>query len=332
MCGSRSPSRGQRLDRPAEQRRGPRRRRTRTSASNSTCIPRQIPSTGSPARGALDDDLVEAELARARASPRRTRPTPGTIDPVGAEDRRRVAGDHGAAADALDGLLDRAAVAHPVVDDGDRRARQRPLGARDAGLLGVDRRRLAQRAGERLEQRLDHVVGVRARLALEVERDLRVGGRRRGRTPRPARGRSCRSRRPGSRPPRPGTGGRRRRSRRRPGPRPSGRRRGRSGGSRARSPSAVSSACPRQMPASSTVWWAPVSRSPSARSSRSRWPWRASRSSMWSKNPTPVTRAPAPVPPRASSRSIFVSAVWRWMPARRFMRRPFSRPWKQRGP
>ena len=52
------------------------------------------------------------------------------------------------------------------------------------------------------------------------------------------------------------------RSRRSPAPRPSAPRRGRSGGCRMRSPSATSSAWPRAMPTSSTVWWAPVSRSP----------------------------------------------------------------------
>ena len=56
----------------------------------------------------------------------------------------------------------------------------------------------------------------------------------------------------------------------------------------ARSPSASSSAWPSASPVSSTVWCAPVSRSPSTRTSRSSRPWRATASSRWSKKPTPV--------------------------------------------
>ena len=41
------------------------------------------------------------------------------------------------------------------------------------------------------------------------------------------------------------------------------------------------------MPTSSTVWWAPVSRSPVASTRKPRRPWRPSSSSMWSKKPTP---------------------------------------------
>ena len=59
----------------------------------------------------------------------------------------------------------------------------------------------------------------------------------------------------------------------------------------ARSPSASSSACPKTMPTSSTVWWAPVSRSPLASTRRPSRAWRATRSSMWSRKPTPVAES-----------------------------------------
>ena len=72
--------------------------------------------------------------------------------------------------------------------------RQRPLRRRHAGLRRVDRDRGAQRAGERLERRLDHVVGVRAGLDRRRAASARARRRPRGRTPRPARGRSRRCR------------------------------------------------------------------------------------------------------------------------------------------
>src|SRR6516165_4029167 len=65
---------------------------------------------------------------------------------------------------------------------------------------------------------------------------------------------------------------------------------------RERSPRIPSSAWPSTIAVSSAVWWPPVCRSPLTLTSRSIRPWRASRSSMWSKKPTPVSRAPAPVP------------------------------------
>src|SRR5829696_9089624 len=64
------------------------------------------------------------------------------------------------------------------------------------------------------------------------------------------------------------------------------------------------------MPTSSTVWWAPVSRSPLASTRRPSRPWRASRSSMWSRKPTPVAALASP-PSRLSSSLIRVSAVLR---------------------
>src|SRR6187397_100904 len=64
------------------------------------------------------------------------------------------------------------------------------------------------------------------------------------------------------------------------------------------------------MPTSSTVWCAPVSRSPLASTHRPSLPWRASRSSMWSRKPTPVCALASP-PSRSSESSICVSAVLR---------------------
>src|SRR4051794_14049907 len=86
----------------------------------------------------------------------------------------------------------------------------------------------------------------------------------------------------------------------------------------ARSPSASSSAWPSTIPTSSTVWWAPVSRSPLASTFSPRRPWRASRSSMWSRKPTPVRAALSP-PSRSSRSSICVSAVLRFLAAVRLL-------------
>ena len=105
--------------------------------------------------------------------------------------------------------------------------------------------------------------------------------------------------------------GRRCRWRIRRAPRPSAPGRSRSGGCPARSASASSSAWPRQMPTSSVVWCAPVSRSPLASTSRPSLPWRASSSSMWSRNPTPVETCASP-PSRSSRKLTSVSLVSRF--------------------
>src|SRR5947207_7165517 len=65
------------------------------------------------------------------------------------------------------------------------------------------------------------------------------------------------------------------------------------------------------MPTSSTVWCASTRKSPCAATSRSIRPWRDSRSSMWSKKPTPVWTDAAPRPSRLSESSTFVSLVCR---------------------
>ena len=87
--------------------------------SNSSCIPRQSPSSGTPACDALAQQLVQAQLARIAPSPAGTRPRPAApARPSRAAARGSRAHLH-ARADVLERLLDRAAVAHAVVDDRD---------------------------------------------------------------------------------------------------------------------------------------------------------------------------------------------------------------------
>ena len=80
-----------------------------------------------------------------------------------------------ARADVLERLLDAAAVAHPVVGDRDHEVSV-PLVDGTPVSSGSIETAHAQRAGERLEARLDHVVGVRARLQVEVQRQPRGAG------------------------------------------------------------------------------------------------------------------------------------------------------------
>ena len=266
MCGSFSPPASRRSHAPGQQAEA-RRAAELDGASNSSCIPRQTPSSGTPASSALARQLVEAQRRAGFASPRGNAPTPGTTSPSAARSSSWSL--------VIDGARRPRARAPSRPSGGcpsrsrrsrsrtaAERSRQRPLRARHAGLGGVDRDRRAQRAGERLERRLDHVVGVRARLDAQVQRQL---GRRRdgaeellGQLVVEAgdRARAAARRERAERPA--GDVDRARRA----APRPSARSRGRSGRSRARSPSASSSAWPRQMPVSSTVWCAPVSRSP----------------------------------------------------------------------
>ena len=107
-----------------------------------------------------------------------------------------------------------------------------PLVRRDPALARVDLNRLAQGPGERLEARLDHVVGVGAVARPDVQGQLRVGGdgaeELLGEL-----GVEAGDRRPAAGRPRTGTAvARRRRSRTSRAPRPSGSPCSRSGGSR----------------------------------------------------------------------------------------------------
>src|SRR5579859_3774736 len=81
------------------------------------------------------------------------------------------------------------------------------------------------------------------------------------------------------------------------------------------SPRAFSRACPITMPTSSTVWWESTCKSPSASMSKSIRLWRPSRSSMWSKNPTPVWADASPEPSRFSETRTLVSFVCRLISA-----------------
>ena len=160
-----------------------------------------MPSTRHARRGALDDHLVEAELAQVLHRAREGADARHD-DAVGARGSRRGRASAAAARrrartpsrpsggcpcrsrrSRLDGLSALMRSASPSCSA--RRSR--------VGSIADGR---AQRARERLEQRLDHVVDVRARLdASGAASASRCVGDARGRTPPPARGRSCRSRR-----------------------------------------------------------------------------------------------------------------------------------------
>ena len=101
-----------------------------------------------------------------------------------------IAGDRHLGADPLERLLDRAQVAHPVVQQRDPR-HPPPQRTAESGQpftsaspscdgtplsLGIDRDRLAQCPREGLEARLDQVVGVGAVAGADVQGELRVRG------------------------------------------------------------------------------------------------------------------------------------------------------------
>ena len=222
MCGTLRPS-ALELGRPRPRAgRGPSAPPSSVVESKSSCRPRQMPRIGTPGLAALGDQLVEAAARGSAPSPagrRRRR--------AGSGRRRRATSSASSVivavdADVLQRLLDRAQVAHPVVEDRDpgRSFAQRPLGRGHAALLGVDRDGDPQGAGEGLEAGLDHVVGVGAVADRDVQGQLgavgdgaeellgqlgveagdrgRPAGRRRRRR---AGGRRCRSRtRPATRP------------------------------------------------------------------------------------------------------------------------------------
>ena len=222
----------------------------RARAPASSPSPSSPPSSSEPLEEQLHPE-AQAEHRRARrararaparrgrpraaaASPRGTRRRPGTTSPSAARSALVVGGQRDARADALERLLDQRRLPSAVVDDADggdgrRSPRQRALRRRDARLRRVDRDGRAQRAREGLERRLDHVVGVRARLDAQVQREPRAVL---------ATARKNSSVSSWSKPPVPpgrqvgvegaAAAGRRRRSRRSRAPRPSARRRGRS--------------------------------------------------------------------------------------------------------
>ena len=138
--------------------------------SNSSCIPRQIPSSGTPAAARSISASPRPVRSRLRIASGNA-PTPGRMIALASRD---VCGHDRLGADVRQRLLDAAPVAHPVV--GDRDHVSVPLVDGNAGLLGIDRDRHAQRPRERLEARLDHVVRVRAGLQVDVQRQPRGAG------------------------------------------------------------------------------------------------------------------------------------------------------------
>ncbi len=126
-------------------------------------MPRQMPSTGTPA-SARSRSSSTSPSAREAAHRLGERAHARQHDRVGAGDRRR--GRRCAPrARRRARAPSRRCAGCPSRSRRARRSRQRPLRRRHAGLVGIDRDRHAQRAGERLEARLDHVVRVRARPA-----------------------------------------------------------------------------------------------------------------------------------------------------------------------
>ena len=167
MCGTFSPGASQRVDRARRAARAPPRRSCSVEASNSSCMPE------------ADAEHRHAGGERARASARRS---PASRRLLHRLRERADAGQRRAPSAARSASWSRgrsrvarrrarapsrpSAVAHPVVDDRDRASRRSvsvPLRRRHAGLVGSIATACAQRARERLERRLDHVVGVRAR-------------------------------------------------------------------------------------------------------------------------------------------------------------------------
>ena len=79
-----------------------------------------MPSTGTPAsiRSATS---ASSPASRTLLIARGNAPTPGRIIPAASPRGVRVAGDEALGADALEGLLHRPQVSHPVVENGDSR-------------------------------------------------------------------------------------------------------------------------------------------------------------------------------------------------------------------
>ena len=85
------------------------------------------------------------------------------------------------------------------------------------------------------------------------------------------------------------------------------------------SPNACFIPCPRHIPTSSTVWWSSTIRSPLALIVRSNSPCLVSKSSMWSRKPTPVLMLLFPLPSMLIVSSTFVSLVFLLIVAVRFV-------------
>ena len=174
MCGSFSPRASRRTTSPGS---SPRPVAPPCSAerSKSSCMPRHSPITGTPA-AARSRTSSSRPAARRRRIASGNAPTPGTTRPSAAAQDVVVAGQP---------AVRRRRARRPSRPSGgcpcrSRRSRSRrsasPSSTARRSRSGsiVDRR--AQRASERLERRLDEVVGVRAGLEREVQRQPRGAG------------------------------------------------------------------------------------------------------------------------------------------------------------
>ena len=136
-----------------------------------------MPRIGTPAsrRSAISSSRPRSRI---RSIARGKAPTPGQDHAVGGAHLGGVAGDRRGGADVLERLLDRAQVAHPVVEDRDPRAHSLSVPLVEGTPLSsrVDRDRDAQGAGEGLEAGLDHVVGVGAVADRDVQGQLGAVG------------------------------------------------------------------------------------------------------------------------------------------------------------
>ena len=216
-----------------------------------------MPSTGRPP--ASRRPMIRSPLT-ARSPPMHAAyaPTPGHEQPVGVQGGVEVTGQGDLGPGPLDRADGGAEVARAVVEDDDALGQSAPLVRRDAGLARVERDRVAERPGERLELRLHDVVRLAAGQHPHVQGDVGVEGDRLEDVP-GQRAEVGRVRRPARRTPGPrarrcarSRGGRRRR--RRPGraPRRAARWRRRSGGCRPcrraprAAPGRARSRCPRR--------------------------------------------------------------------------------------
>ena len=94
MCGMRRPPVSSRRDLARRSARDRRRRPISSEVSNSSCMPRQMPSSGVPCRGELTDQLGQAERVAGCASPagtRRRRAAPGRRRHAAHRGRRVIA-------------------------------------------------------------------------------------------------------------------------------------------------------------------------------------------------------------------------------------------------
>ena len=280
--------------------RGPRRRRARSTTRTGAGSRGRCRAPGSRPRPA------RRSAGRARARAIRSiafgkAPTPGRTRPSAAPTRVVVVGDHGLGADPLERLLDRAQVAHPVVEDRAPVRHRSSVPLVEGTPVSSGSIETASRSARANALNRPRSCGGRwSRSACRRAGSASRSRRRRGRTPRPARRRSRRSRPAAARRRSGRTGGRRCRSRTRPAPRPSAPRRSRSGGCRRgrRAPGRAPgrARCRRPRPCGGRR-----SRGRRVASTDSpRRPWRPSRSSMWSRKPTPVAATTSP-PSRSSS-------------------------------